>query len=180
MGFPVEWAIRAAEHCDVTLNESMAIAWIIERMEMENAKMEAEVEGCSTLRYADEGDEYDGEDGDGDGDVDGDVEGIGEGAGDVTDRGEDEEYRFRYGAHDDITNVSEVAVHGELDAEEADGLIRDDDWGCEDLYKENYFLPASAESAGDSGARPMGLASRSVKFCRDQRAPGPGGHRRRR
>jgi len=47
MGFPVEWAIRAAEHCDASLNESVAIAWIIERMEMENAKMEAEAEAAS-------------------------------------------------------------------------------------------------------------------------------------
>ena len=35
MGFPVEWAIRAAEQCDVSasasLSESMAIAWIIDR-----------------------------------------------------------------------------------------------------------------------------------------------------
>jgi hypothetical protein len=38
MGFPVEWAIRASEDSDARQNESVAIAWIIEQMEMENAK----------------------------------------------------------------------------------------------------------------------------------------------
>ena len=46
MGFPVEWALRAAEHCDVTTTESAAMAWIIERMELEQTKME-EMEGES-------------------------------------------------------------------------------------------------------------------------------------
>ncbi len=32
MGFPVDWSLRAAEHCDVSGSESAAIAWIIERM----------------------------------------------------------------------------------------------------------------------------------------------------
>jgi hypothetical protein len=41
MGFPVEWALRAAEHCDVSASESAAITWIIERMEMEQTKMDA-------------------------------------------------------------------------------------------------------------------------------------------
>jgi uncharacterized UBP type Zn finger protein len=40
MGFPVEWALRAAEHCDVSASESAAITWIIERMEMEQTKMD--------------------------------------------------------------------------------------------------------------------------------------------
>lgn len=40
MGFPVEWALRAAEHCDVSASESAAITWIIERMEMEQSKMD--------------------------------------------------------------------------------------------------------------------------------------------
>jgi hypothetical protein len=31
MGFPVDWALRAAEHCDASVSESNAIAWIIER-----------------------------------------------------------------------------------------------------------------------------------------------------
>lgn len=31
MGFPVDWALRAAEHCDAAVSESNAIAWIIER-----------------------------------------------------------------------------------------------------------------------------------------------------
>jgi hypothetical protein len=39
MGFPVEWALRASEDSDARVNESVAIAWIIEQMEMENAKV---------------------------------------------------------------------------------------------------------------------------------------------
>jgi uncharacterized UBP type Zn finger protein len=39
MGFPVDWALRAAENCDITTSESAAIAWIIERMELEQNKM---------------------------------------------------------------------------------------------------------------------------------------------
>lgn len=31
MGFPVDWALRAAEHCDASVSESTAITWIIER-----------------------------------------------------------------------------------------------------------------------------------------------------
>jgi len=57
MGFPVEWAIRAAEHCDASLNESVAIAWIIERMEMENAKLEAEAEAEAAGEGLDQGGE---------------------------------------------------------------------------------------------------------------------------
>jgi hypothetical protein len=30
-GFPVDWALRAAENCDPSASESTAIAWIIER-----------------------------------------------------------------------------------------------------------------------------------------------------
>jgi len=46
MGFPVDWALRAAEHCDASASESVAIAWIIERMELEQNKMD-EIEGES-------------------------------------------------------------------------------------------------------------------------------------
>ena len=44
MGFPVDWSLRAAEHCDASVSESAAIAWIIERMEFEQSKMD-ELEG---------------------------------------------------------------------------------------------------------------------------------------
>ena len=56
MGFPVDWALRAAEHCDASISESAAISWIIERMELEQAKLD-EFEG-SDSRMVDE-DEYD-------------------------------------------------------------------------------------------------------------------------
>jgi len=46
MGFPVDWALRAAEHCDVSTSESAAISWIIERMELEQSKMD-DMEGDS-------------------------------------------------------------------------------------------------------------------------------------
>ena len=46
MGFPVDWALRAAEHCEVSTSESAAISWIIERMEIEQNKMN-EIEGDS-------------------------------------------------------------------------------------------------------------------------------------
>ena len=46
MGFPVDWALRAAEHCEVSTSESAAISWIIERMELEQSKMN-EIEGDS-------------------------------------------------------------------------------------------------------------------------------------
>jgi uncharacterized UBP type Zn finger protein len=46
MGFPIDWALRAAEHCDISTSESAAISWIIERMELEQSKME-EVDGDS-------------------------------------------------------------------------------------------------------------------------------------
>ncbi|RYH25811.1 hypothetical protein EON65_15260 [archaeon] len=39
MGFPVDWALRAAEHCDSASSESAAISWIIERMEMEQSNI---------------------------------------------------------------------------------------------------------------------------------------------
>ena len=44
MGFPVEWSLRAAEHCDASVSESAAIAWILERMEFEQNKID-ELEG---------------------------------------------------------------------------------------------------------------------------------------
>jgi hypothetical protein len=40
MGFPVEWSLRAAEHCDAAVSESAAIAWILERMEFEQNKID--------------------------------------------------------------------------------------------------------------------------------------------
>jgi hypothetical protein len=46
MGFPIDWALRAAEHSDTSGSESAAIAWIIERMEIEQSKME-DLEGDS-------------------------------------------------------------------------------------------------------------------------------------
>lgn len=61
MGFPVEWAIRAAESCNATLNESVAIAWIIERMGEENEKNDDGENFHSTLNYTDDGDEYEGD-----------------------------------------------------------------------------------------------------------------------
>jgi alpha-tubulin suppressor-like RCC1 family protein len=42
MGFPVDWAVRAAEHGDATASEATAIAWIIERMELEQSKLDSE------------------------------------------------------------------------------------------------------------------------------------------
>lgn len=50
MGFPVEWALRAAENCDLTSSESSVITWIIERMEMEQTKMN-ELEADSRYFY---------------------------------------------------------------------------------------------------------------------------------
>jgi hypothetical protein len=55
MGFPIDWALRACENCDSSLNESAAIAWIIERMELEQAKMEGY--SANSSRDADEFDE---------------------------------------------------------------------------------------------------------------------------
>ena len=49
MGFPIDWSLRAAEHCDANVSESVAIAWIIERMELEHAKME-EMDGGEDSR----------------------------------------------------------------------------------------------------------------------------------
>lgn len=46
MGFPVDWALRAAEQCEVSTSESAAISWIIERMELEQSKIN-EMEGDS-------------------------------------------------------------------------------------------------------------------------------------
>jgi hypothetical protein len=53
MGFPIDWSLRAAEHCDANVSESVAIAWIIERMELEHAKME-EMDGGEDSRLTDE------------------------------------------------------------------------------------------------------------------------------
>lgn len=55
MGFPIDWALRACENCDSSVNESAAIAWIIERMELEQAKMEGY--SANSSRDADEFDE---------------------------------------------------------------------------------------------------------------------------
>lgn len=57
MGFPVDWALRAAEHCDSNSSESAAISWIIERMEMEQANLN-DLDQDSSSRAAD-GEEYD-------------------------------------------------------------------------------------------------------------------------
>lgn len=57
MGFPVDWALRASEQCDASVSESTAIAWIIERMELEQAKME-ELEGGDSRMAEDDDDEY--------------------------------------------------------------------------------------------------------------------------
>jgi hypothetical protein len=52
MGFPLEWAVRAIENADASSTESSAIAWIIERMELEQNKMD-DVDGCdSSSRYS--------------------------------------------------------------------------------------------------------------------------------
>ena len=56
MGFPVDWALRAAEHCDASVSESAAISWIIERMELEQAKLD-EFEGSDSRMVEEE--EYD-------------------------------------------------------------------------------------------------------------------------
>ena len=40
MGFPIDWALRAAESSDSSTTHSAAIAWIIERMELEQTKIE--------------------------------------------------------------------------------------------------------------------------------------------
>ena len=40
MGFPIEWALRAAEQCDIATSESAAITWIMERMEIEQNKID--------------------------------------------------------------------------------------------------------------------------------------------
>ena len=53
MGFPIDWSLRAAEHCDVNVSESAAIAWIIERMELEHAKME-EMDGGEDSRMVED------------------------------------------------------------------------------------------------------------------------------
>ena len=60
MGFPVEWCVRAANHhFDDNLDESSAIAWIIEQMEMDSINKEEDEED----EEEDEEDEEDGEDG---------------------------------------------------------------------------------------------------------------------
>jgi hypothetical protein len=55
MGFPIDWSLRAAEHCDANVSESVAIAWIIERMELEHAKME-EMDGGEDSRMQEDRD----------------------------------------------------------------------------------------------------------------------------
>jgi len=44
MGFPIVWALRAAEQCDAVTSEAAAITWIMERMEIEQNKID-ELEG---------------------------------------------------------------------------------------------------------------------------------------
>ncbi|CAM9328498.1 unnamed protein product, partial [Scytosiphon promiscuus] len=48
MGFPVEWAIRSAGRSGAVMSESAATAWIIERLEVENTKMEQEMGNMDT------------------------------------------------------------------------------------------------------------------------------------
>jgi hypothetical protein len=45
MGFPFDWALRGADHGGAGLSEASAIAWIIEQMESDHAKMEEMDEG---------------------------------------------------------------------------------------------------------------------------------------
>lgn len=47
MGFPIEWALRAAEQCEVVTSESAAITWIMERMEIEQNKIDENEGGDS-------------------------------------------------------------------------------------------------------------------------------------
>ncbi|CAM9188437.1 unnamed protein product, partial [Discosporangium mesarthrocarpum] len=58
MGFPIEWAVRAAEQSDASMNEGVALAWIIEQMEAENAKIEVEVESMNIDGGDEVGEEY--------------------------------------------------------------------------------------------------------------------------
>ncbi|CAM9356733.1 unnamed protein product [Ectocarpus sp. 12 AP-2014] len=79
MGFPLEWAIRAAGKPGPVMSESAATAWIIDRLEIENTKMEEEMgtmESCeedSNCGNSGIGDEYNdaGESEDGDADTGG-------------------------------------------------------------------------------------------------------------
>lgn len=67
MGFPIDWSLRAAEHCDANVSESVAIAWIIERMELEHEKMEEMGQGEDS-RLAEDLEESDEQSGGGDDD----------------------------------------------------------------------------------------------------------------
>jgi uncharacterized UBP type Zn finger protein len=50
MGFPVDWALRASEHCDVSTSDSAAINWIIEKMDLEQSKLD-DVDGDSRFFF---------------------------------------------------------------------------------------------------------------------------------
>ena len=89
MGFPIEWAIRASESMQ-PMNESLAIAWIIERMELEDGKVDGEEEeeeegGVGGEEEGDDGEEGEDEE-EGEGSDEDDT-----GGGEIVGAGDDEE-----------------------------------------------------------------------------------------
>jgi len=40
LGFPIEWVLRAAEHCDLSTPEANVVSWILERMETEQNRID--------------------------------------------------------------------------------------------------------------------------------------------
>jgi hypothetical protein len=109
MGFPIEWAIRASESMR-PMNESLAIAWIIERMELEDG--DGKIDG--------EEDE-EGDDGEGEGGGDGEGGG-GDGEGEGGDNGIDGEADVDDGGGSDEDEDGDD-VEGE-DGAVGEGLIR--------------------------------------------------------
>ena len=117
MGFPIDWAIGAADQCDVTVSaslaESMAIAWIIDQMELEHAKDEEEDEEEEGDCGEDEDDDDDEDEDDLDADDDEDEEDREDDCDgdDVHGRGMDSEDELEEG-HGDARNMDATLAGG--------------------------------------------------------------------
>eukprot|EP00752_Nemacystus_decipiens_P011018 g9791.t1 len=144
MGFPVEWAIRAAGRSGSVMSESAATAWIIERLEIENTKMEEEMGNIDTCEE----------------DSAGGNSGIGDEYNDDTGESEDGDAHtaatgLRYPS--DAAGIERGAADGVAGADEGTGDRR---W--HDMYnavRRSFIAGGNGESPATAGAFTPGAAA---------------------
>eukprot|EP00903_Cladosiphon_okamuranus_P007137 g6932.t1 len=147
MGFPVEWAIRAAGRSGSVMSESAATAWIIERLEIENTKMEEEMGNMGTCEEDSAGgnsgigDEYNDDTGESD---DGDAPAAAAG--------------FRY-----PSEVAGIERRSEDGAAGADGGTGDRRWhDMDNAARRSFVAQRNVESPATAGAFTPGVTTEGV------------------